>query len=61
MVKGRLDRKATTATGYAWLIWEHGNNSETVLRWIKPCRKELERDFDYDEALSSMCIRNSKS
>jgi hypothetical protein len=22
MVKGRLDRKASTATGYAWLIWD---------------------------------------
>jgi hypothetical protein len=22
MVKGRLDRKATTAIGYAWLVWE---------------------------------------
>jgi hypothetical protein len=22
MVKGRLDWKATTATGYAWLVWE---------------------------------------
>ena len=22
MVKGRLDSKATTATGYAWLVWE---------------------------------------
>jgi hypothetical protein len=21
MVKGRLDRKASTATGYAWLVW----------------------------------------
>jgi hypothetical protein len=22
MVKGRLDRKASTATGYAWLVWK---------------------------------------
>lgn len=22
MVKGRLDKKASTATGYAWIIWE---------------------------------------
>ena len=54
MVKGRLDKNATTATGYAWLIWEHGKNSETVLRWIEPCRKKLEKDLDYEEALSSM-------
>ena len=24
MVQGRLDRKASTATGYAWLVWEKG-------------------------------------
>jgi hypothetical protein len=23
MVKGRLDRKASTVTGYAWLVWIH--------------------------------------
>ena len=23
IVKGRLDGKATTATGYAWFVWEH--------------------------------------
>ena len=22
MVKGRVDKKASTATGYAWLVWE---------------------------------------
>ena len=22
MVKGRLDAKASTATGYAWIVWE---------------------------------------
>ena len=22
MVKGRIDKKASTATGYAWLVWE---------------------------------------
>ena len=22
MVKGRVDRKASTATGYAWFVWE---------------------------------------
>ena len=25
MVQGRLDRKASTATGYAWLVWEKGS------------------------------------
>lgn len=47
MVKGRLDRKATTATGYAWLVWEKHNADAPRLRWIPPCRKALERLSDY--------------
>ena len=27
MVKGRLDNKASTATGYGWLVWEKRNRS----------------------------------
>lgn len=46
MVRGRLDEKATTATGYAWLIWEHGANA-SKLAWIPPCRRKLERANDY--------------
>ena len=53
MVKGRLDPKATTATGYAWIIWEKNRREQTVLKWIKPCRKSLEREGDYDEVYSS--------
>jgi len=48
MIKGRLDQKATTATGYAWLIWEHGI-STSKLAWIPPCRRKLERANDYGE------------
>jgi hypothetical protein len=48
MVKGRLDKKATTATGYAWLVWEKGNTSTQRLIWVPPCRRNLERDKDYD-------------
>ena len=47
MVKGRLDMKATTATGYAWLVWEKGITSQPRLMWIPPCRKPLERKSDY--------------
>lgn len=55
MVKGRLDRHASTATSYCWLVWErdllnpklgwpwHG----THFAWIAPCRARLERDKDY--------------
>lgn len=47
MVKGRLDKKASTATGYAWLVWEHDRQGEPRLMWVPPCRKTLERDSDY--------------
>jgi hypothetical protein len=48
MIRGRLDRKATTATGYAWLVWEKGRSGETPrLMWVPPCRKQLERSSDY--------------
>lgn|SRR5262249_40400294 len=48
MVKGRLDMKATTATGYAWFVWEKDDLSEMPrLMWIPPCRRKLERRNDY--------------
>ena len=49
MVKGRLDRKASTATSYAWFVWESGHAGPTELVWIPPSRKRLERDGDYVE------------
>ena len=52
MVKGRLDRKASTATGYGWIVWEKDMpNESTMLKWIPPSRKKLERDSDYGEVL----------
>jgi hypothetical protein len=47
MVKGRLDRRATTATGYAWLVWEKQDPGLPRLMWVPPCRKQLERLSDY--------------
>jgi hypothetical protein len=47
MVKGRLDGKATTATGYAWLVWEKGAETAPRLMWVPPCRRQLERTTDY--------------
>jgi len=47
MVKGRLDSKASTATGYAWLVWHKTADSATNVVWIPPCRRALERRFDY--------------
>ena len=54
MVKGRLDKKASTATGYAWIIWEKNSaSSGSKLIWIPPSRKMLERSEDYREIISS--------
>lgn len=48
MVRGRLDHKATTATGYAWFVWEKGPIPIVPqLMWVPPCRKDLERPSDY--------------
>jgi hypothetical protein len=50
MVKGRVDKKASTATGYAWLIWEKDQLGASQLAWIPACRKALEREGDYQQA-----------
>jgi hypothetical protein len=47
MVKGRLDIKATTATGYAWFVWDKHSVEAPRLAWVPPCRKNLERREDY--------------
>jgi hypothetical protein len=47
MVRGRVDIKATTATGYAWLVWEKNYAAAPRLMWVPPCRKKLERKEDY--------------
>lgn len=49
MVKGRLDEKASTATGYAWLVWEKDAAYSSRLMWVPPCRRVLERKGDYSE------------
>lgn len=42
-------RKASTATSYAWLIWQSGQH-DTRHRWIKPgTRRLLEREGDYPD------------
>lgn len=47
IVKGRLDRSISSATGYAWLIWNKKNDDYTRVAWIPPCRTLLEKDSDY--------------
>jgi hypothetical protein len=56
MVKGRLDKKASTATGYAWFVWLNEEVSSTELVWIPPCRKALEKLTDYDMPASRESI-----
>lgn len=54
MVRGRLDEKATTATGYAWLIWDKRVEVDgTRLIWVPPCRKKLTKKGDYEFAANS--------
>lgn len=48
MIKGRLDKSATTATGYCWLVWDKRSSGSPELIWIPPCRKALERAGDYE-------------
>lgn len=52
MVKGRLDIKATTATGYAWFVWDKRADTRPRLMWVPPCRRNLERKGDYNSSAS---------
>lgn len=49
MLKGRLDRRASTATAYCWIVWVKDVVPATYFQWIAPCRARLERDSDYPE------------
>jgi hypothetical protein len=58
MVRGRLDRKASTATGYAWLVWEKGSTSAApMLMWVPLRHKQLERDGDYETEIDFHSVR----
>jgi hypothetical protein len=43
---GKL-KKASTATSYCWFVWLTDGAGDTRLRWIPPCRLQLEREGDY--------------
>ncbi len=50
LVSGRIDKKAQSATSYAWFVWGEQSGivrPQTNVVWIPPCRKELEKDGDY--------------
>ena len=55
IVKGRVDQRASTATGYAWIVWDNKFEEETKIVWIPPCRKKLEKAGDYHKFL----VKNS--
>ncbi|WP_051448441.1 Abi family protein [Bradyrhizobium sp. WSM1417] len=40
-------QRASTATGYAWIVWEKQAAEAPRLMWVPPCRKKLERPGDY--------------
>lgn len=50
MREGRLDRSASTATAYGWLVIDKLRPRPTPFLHIPPCRARLERDEDYQEA-----------
>lgn len=59
MVKGRLDKTATTATGYCWLLWDKRSSRTAQLAWVPPCRKLLERHGDYDSPAGTSTRRRT--
>lgn len=48
LTKGRLEPGGGSATAYCWIVWRRCWHGETRLKWIPPCRKQLEREGDYE-------------
>jgi hypothetical protein len=46
MRKGGAYRSIPSAVPYAWVVWIK-DQKDTRLRWIEPCRRQLEKDEDY--------------
>lgn len=50
MHKGKLAPKGSTATAYAWLIWEKRKMGRSPhFGWFPPCRRRLEKPTDYQQ------------
>ena len=49
MAKGRLAPEIRSATAHAWFVWGRKRTKSTAMRWIPPCRAELEKDGDYPD------------
>ena len=57
IIKGRLSANASTATSYAWFIWESSQRYvpkfKTEVQWIPPTRTKLEKPADYEESVAT--------
>ena len=47
LVKGRLDKEASSATSYCWIVWLKDGATGTAFDWIAPCRTRFEQARDY--------------
>lgn len=54
LVKGRLDKEASSATSYCWIVWLKDGADGTAFDWIAPCRSRLEQARDYPIAESEL-------
>ncbi len=52
MLSGRLNKRASSATAYAWFLWREDGDGPTRVHWIPRCRKRLERDSDYADRVA---------
>lgn len=49
IIKGKMSKSATTATSYCWLLFSNKPSAPfPTFIWIPPCRKELEKEGDYE-------------
>lgn len=52
IIKNEVTRENKSVTPYAWFIWDNRadviKQPETKIIWIPPCKKELERNEDYN-------------
>ena len=49
MVQGTMSKKSVTATSYCWLVFtKEPKGSFPMFVWIEPCRKQLEKEGDYE-------------
>lgn len=50
MMPGEVVRNSGSTVDYAWFVWIEGDYDETRLVWIPPCRKDLEKESDYERS-----------